>query len=429
MSFQAKRRNSLKKQTSILRKTAATDAPPRKRSIVRRDTIGRVFSNSLIDSGSITETNTTALERRPEGIQTYLMRGKDQRTLMVDLFKNESKGEELARFLKDDLDALSDQKTNDEAPLSQVVIKTQDGGIEKAQEMARSLISKLNEGSDRRVEIIRETTKTDPESGTTGLVVEVGQVESTSGTGTEAVTSTPALETAPGEFDNIVPDSFSKNRKSAIGYMDKNKLAEILPSYLPAKSDQEAVLRKWGDFVKEKNKTFQSVPQLIQFALGDKAANTAIERVKDNNKDASPAKGEGSTLFRGDSRTREQIIEANGLHGWGGSMSVDHARSWVTNVWNKMSNPQKGGWVQDWKAQTSSRDEALPFLATGWQAQKAGETFEINVPFQVADPHVTPKVVFDGESLETSTVIAITGRKEVIFLTGIPLKYLDLGTG
>lgn len=224
-----------------------------------------------------------------------------------------------------------------------------------------------------------------------------------------------------------IPAAFTKNPKSAIKHLTRARLQEILPSYLPAEEGQRAVMAKWDDFMGEEVATYQTVPMLIHAALGEEAAKASIEHVKDANAAAAPDVEEHqavSTLFRGDTRKKGQIIEAKGLHGWGGSLSLAHARAWVRDVWETMNNGEKGAWLQTWKAETSSRIEAMPFLATGWESQKAGAEYQIDVPFQIPNPRVTPSIAFDGDNLDNATIICVTGRGEVLFLTGIPVKYI-----
>ncbi len=248
---------------------------------------------------------------------------------------------------------------------------------------------------------------------------------------------TPALRevevaapvTAKPEDEEFIPPSFTENPKTVIGHLTKKGLEAILPSYLPDLTQQNCVMKKWPDFVNATT-SYQTFPNLIPAALGETIAKESIEYVKARNAAVSPPKKEEkdaiSALFRGDTRTGEQIVEAKGLHGWGGSMSLDHARSWVENVWYKMDSGKQGDWLQTWKAETSSRTEAMPFLATGWESQKPGTEYRITVPFEIPKSRIFPKVSFNATDVKDASIICITGRGEVIFLTGIPLKYIDL---
>jgi hypothetical protein len=221
-----------------------------------------------------------------------------------------------------------------------------------------------------------------------------------------------------------VPISFKQHSLSPIAYLTRDKLETVLPSYLPDTDKQADVMNKWEGFIDEKTAKYQTVPQLIEQALGTEAAKASIEYVKTKNAEASPDGDAISTLSRADARDHAKIIEAKGFHGWGGSMSVEHARSWVTDVWNHMSNSAKGAWMQNWKATTSNPTDSMPFVATGWESQKAGNEYQIRVPFEIPNPRVTPQVAFDGETVENSSVICVTGRDEVVFLTGVPEKYI-----
>lgn len=68
----------------------------------------------------------------------------------------------------------------------------------------------------------------------------------------------------------------------------------------------------------------------------------------------------------------------------------------------------------------------MPYLATGGVSQKSGNNYRFEVPKEITydEKEKNAKLVFNGSNLEQATVIAITGRSEVVFLTGIPNKYI-----
>lgn len=229
-----------------------------------------------------------------------------------------------------------------------------------------------------------------------------------------------------------IPPAFNKNPKSSIAFLTQAKLTQLLPSYLsfltqPARADAiRRVLAKWPDFMREQNKFYNTIPHLIQEALGEDMAAKALNHVKTINAQAAPAPANGgSVLYRGDTRSPQQIEDDGGLHGRGGSMSLEHARAWVGDVWNNMSAAQKRSWLQDWKVETSSRTDAMPFVATGWESQKPGQEYRASLPFLIPNPTVTPVVAHNGDTLENASIIVVTGRNEVVFLTGIPNKYIN----
>ena len=66
----------------------------------------------------------------------------------------------------------------------------------------------------------------------------------------------------------------------------------------------------------------------------------------------------------------------------------------------------------------------MPFVATGWDAQKAGNTVAITVPVAIPQ-HKDPVLLHNDKDIKKSSVFCIAGTGEVLFLTGIPVKYLE----
>ncbi len=229
---------------------------------------------------------------------------------------------------------------------------------------------------------------------------------------------------------NSIPKSFKDNPKSSVNFMTKEIFEEILPSYLPNKQDQLDVMDKWEKIHKSKME-INTVPMAIRAALGpkrgEKLKQEAIEFVKSENEKNAPdnkdTQTKSTTLHRADNRSPEQIKQTGGFHGWGGSISIEHAKKWAKNFEAKQQM-DKNQFLQTWKAQTSSRNEEIPYVATGWEAQKAGEEYTIKVPFEIGNPN-EPAVFYNSDSIESSTVFILAGRDEAVFLTGIPNKYIN----
>jgi hypothetical protein len=227
-----------------------------------------------------------------------------------------------------------------------------------------------------------------------------------------------------------VPDGFKGEARSNLEFVNRDTLQALLPEYLPDASDRQAVLDSWDRLVNIQGMKYNSVPHIIQVAWpGDEGvakADQAVKSVIAANAAAAPAlTGQNVTVLkRGDTRTPDQIRESGGFHGWGGSMSVPHARQWVTQVWNTMSQSQRNNWMQTWKAQTSTKTDRVTYVATGLEEQKSGNVYNLNIPMPIEVPRVNARIIMNGATLEESTIIAVAGRGEIVFLTGIPLKYV-----
>ncbi len=220
-----------------------------------------------------------------------------------------------------------------------------------------------------------------------------------------------------------------KGGKSSLAHLTFEKLKELLPSYGVKAEDADKVIKalQEGKKFQEPNLTYNTVPQIIGAVMGEEEKKNAVNYVKDQNAKLAPdvPPSTGKTLYRTDTRSKDEIQKDKGLHGRGGSMSVEHARSWAEN-WNKKSKSEKGTWLQNWKVQTSPKYEEMPYVATGRESQKAGNEYAFEVPKEIGEkmPLVTPEIVFNGAKLDEATVIAVAGREEIVFLTGIPTKYI-----
>ena len=65
----------------------------------------------------------------------------------------------------------------------------------------------------------------------------------------------------------------------------------------------------------------------------------------------------------------------------------------------------------------------MPFVATGWDAQKAGNTFKITVPLTIQEQK-DQVLVHNNKDIRQSSIFCIAGTGEVLFLTGIAMKYI-----
>lgn len=236
--------------------------------------------------------------------------------------------------------------------------------------------------------------------------------------------------------NEAVPPAFQKNELSSVNHIEsQQQLEELLKSYEfdpenPQNKDE--ISKFWNKIISEGENgrsKYNSAPRIIAaFAPGhkrQKKEEEIIEKVNKNNADLAPevSPGEGTTLERGDTRDKDELVKEHGFHGRGGSMSVEHARKWAKE-WNKKTKQEKNDWLQKWKAETSPKSEGLPYVATGKECQKAGHKHTFEVPKKIECDSGDAKLVFDGDNLEDSNVIAITGRNEVVFLTGVPDKYI-----
>ncbi|OLT60527.1 hypothetical protein [Moorena bouillonii] len=248
----------------------------------------------------------------------------------------------------------------------------------------------------------------------------------------------------------IADDPLKFDVKSSVGFFTKDLLDTLLNSYT-TEDVKKAVRKAWdnGKYTNP-NLTFNSVPQIIEAAYrktGRNKAKKAKEKVKKDNADKSPDIEDAkytTTVYRADKRNAEQVMQDSGFHGWGGSMSIEHAKSWASNVWIKWNDNQKKNFLQEWKAQTSAESDQTNFVATGEsESQKGGNEYRIKIPLNLPERKLVesgkgnasaekilaprqPILVHDADTLEESSIIAIAGRDEVVFLTGIATKYIEV---
>lgn len=156
-------------------------------------------------------------------------------------------------------------------------------------------------------------------------------------------------------------------------------------------------------------------------------------------------------VFRDDGRHPDKIIETKGMFGRGrgntdNMITVQHARVIAKEVFAKSdAGPE---WMLRWKTGRPANDlEYSPFVATGTDAGQMGKDFcyTIRIPFnkrfsknqenniidaqitkdaQIAKDHkvIAPIVVHDAATLDESTVIGVYSAKELVMLTGIPMR-------
>lgn len=221
----------------------------------------------------------------------------------------------------------------------------------------------------------------------------------------------------------------------ALEGMTVEKLREILPSYGITGDDVIRIEERF-DSLKKEALPIVSIPQLIERVLGRTQNKEAVSaQVKE---DIINRAGEGTTfasevvtLYRGDSRTPDEIRKAGGFFGREHALiTIEHARQ-IMRDWQNSTPKQKLDKAQEWKSQTKGKTEIVPYVATGKESQKGGHEYRIDVPLkfiaQPGDAAFTPKLGCDQWPLESATIMAIKMHgDEVIFLTGIPWYYITL---
>jgi hypothetical protein len=215
-----------------------------------------------------------------------------------------------------------------------------------------------------------------------------------------------------------------------------DQLREILPSYGIVDAQDVATIAQKFDALSTHPLPIMSVPQLVQRALGrTKAQTNALgQQVKQSLSDRA---GEGVTedaetvtLYRGDSRSPDEIRKAGGFFGRDlAPITIEHARQ-VMKSWQASSATQKLDRAQAWKAQTKGKTDIVPYVATGTASQKGGNDYKIEVPLSFrasqGDAEFTPKLGCDVWPLESATIMALRLHGgEVIFLTGVPAKFIQ----
>lgn len=244
----------------------------------------------------------------------------------------------------------------------------------------------------------------------------------------------------------------------ALANMTAERFARLvkLPEYGLEAADQENVIAKFDEMRKEDMK-FYSIGQCVAFAFQNVMGPPTVEKTPwGEKKKKSPvapgkvkkltekvhaglrkggkiAKAEFKsagkqlvTLYRGDTRSYAELVKAGGM--WGresGAVPASHARMLVADLMN-LSETKQGDWVQNWKASTKSKTEIVPYVATGKESQKGGNTYRIDAPLEFqALPGEKLFIGTDTGNLETANVIAVKMRGgEVIFVTGIPIEFI-----
>jgi len=243
----------------------------------------------------------------------------------------------------------------------------------------------------------------------------------------------PQMSTLTASEKLRVPPCFKKDKCSGIYNLNWNRMSRLLPSYgITDPNDIAKLTIWWKKNLDSSPFTLNHIPPVLQTALGSRSMRGEQAKVfvaKANTKAApdlpSNRSGGGVTdLSRAGSRTYHQLGTAYGFHGWGGSMSVEHARMWADEYWSKMSQTEKDGWYQDWKGHTRDRSDEMPFVATGWVSQKAGHSHRITVPLDIPQDGKHAVLLHNHNDVMQSTLFCIAGRDEVLFLTGIPMKYI-----
>lgn len=223
----------------------------------------------------------------------------------------------------------------------------------------------------------------------------------------------------------------------AMANLTRERLVSLLPSYRVTDPDQiEAVLRKYDSLVAHQHLELRSIPQLLEATNRKDYPRAGVE---DQIKQDLTARAGSSprttsqlvTLHRGDTRDPETVKQAGGLFGWG-VVSTEHARMMMAD-WAGKSPRERKEWARNWKAETASRSDDQPYVATGTTAQKGGYDYTIRIPMQwesdagaaAAGGLSAPQLGADVWPLTEASIMAIKLDEEVVFVTGIPAKYIE----
>lgn len=192
--------------------------------------------------------------------------------------------------------------------------------------------------------------------------------------------------------------------------------------------------RKWAKgrfpFFNGNPVAYRTVSHLFAGKKGfdhEKLMDSIIENLSNFSGPATPI--ELTILRRRDSRKPKEIYDAGGF--WGrnsGAIPVGHARLLCSKA-----NIANLDWANQWKVQTAS--DAVPFVATGKDSQKAGNEYIIKVPLIFEDTKPGTKGKISGQlkfgtdtgDIETANIIALRlhgSSEEVLFLTGIPQRFI-----
>ncbi|MCB5907477.1 hypothetical protein [Streptomyces pinistramenti] len=217
----------------------------------------------------------------------------------------------------------------------------------------------------------------------------------------------------------------------ALEGLTEGQLRELLPSYgVTDDGEIDKVVEKFRNDAKHQHLQIRSIPQLLERTSRSTYPRSEVEEeVKEDLSGRAPAlQGRRTvTLHRVDNRDPETVRKAGGLFGWG-VVTIEHARLIAAN-WQKMGRRQRLDWSRNWKAQTASKSDDLPYVATGTEAQKGGYDYTVTLPLQWegeagTEPVSGPQLGADAWPLSRATVLAIKLDDEVILITGIPAKYI-----
>ncbi len=138
----------------------------------------------------------------------------------------------------------------------------------------------------------------------------------------------------------------------------------------------------------------------------------------------------GLIVYRGDNRDFKEI-SSKGFSPWN-TMKIENLKSLVAYfVNNKQFRIDFGNW---WKYPSTRTIDMKqnPFVATGTSDAHYGKfEYEIQLNqfhvYQIQSGLFTHKIGFDGDSLDTSSIIALQiDKEEVIFGTTIPPRYISI---
>ncbi|XP_066932404.1 uncharacterized protein [Clytia hemisphaerica] len=215
-----------------------------------------------------------------------------------------------------------------------------------------------------------------------------------------------------------------RGKKGEIFEATLGKLTPILSSYHLDKAAEDAFPKNLEELSKT-SKTYHSIPEVAlrgtkgTAAIYDIVMKNLIAQQKDipNLHD-----GAGLTLYRGDDRNADQIIQANGFFGFA-PITVEHARL-IAPYWQNMAMAEK------WRVQTGIHGP-MPFVATTPEKSppKGKYQYEITVPIPKERAEgLGVLLLHEGtneKDFSKSNIIALRmNGHETDFVTGIPLKWI-----
>jgi len=202
-----------------------------------------------------------------------------------------------------------------------------------------------------------------------------------------------------------------------------DELESIVRSYPISENQKKYVIENF-DKLKESKIPYDSIQAMAVKApsSGRNAFNVINEDIK-RKLTEDMAKNEGTEfyeVYRGDERDEEEIKAAGGFFGRV-PVTVEHAR-FLAKVWADKSM------FTSWKYR-GSKLKYVPFVATGVEEAHLGTnkyTIKLPIPKERQPPKGSKAmfIIHDEPKLDDSHIIGVYDGDEVIFITGIPMKYI-----